>query len=243
MIDEGHLDPEIASLLRAEASKVSVPDAVQERLLARLAVSIPGLGGPTSPGGGSSGGAAPPAGATSALSTKLGPLALTFVLGASAGAVAMRALTPAPAPSIVYVDRPVGSARSTAPSSAAVPTISAVVPTISIDALPTSPVAPRPGGARVATSASPSDDVAERQLLDGARTALARGEHDATMRALAEHARRYPSGRLEEEREALAVRTLADASRLDEARSRAVRFRARWPRSLLLPAVEAAVSQ
>jgi hypothetical protein len=79
--------------------------------------------------------------------------------------------------------------------------------------------------------------------LDEARTAFMRGEPSACLRALERHAQRFPSGRLSEEREALAVRALASMNRGDEARARAARFRERYPESLMLPAVEAAVGE
>jgi hypothetical protein len=91
------------------------------------------------------------------------------------------------------------------------------------------------------SSAGGGGDVAERRLLDTARSALARGDYDAALQSLAEHSKKYPAGSLAVEREAIAIRALAESSRMDQARARAARFRARWPRSLLLPAVEAAV--
>ena len=240
MSDEGQLDPEIASLLRRQRPAVSVPDGVEQRLLSRLAISIPGLGEPNPPTGpGGDGASGPPAPAASGAVAKIGLLAATFVVGAIAGSVVTRVATPPAPPATVYVDRPVDLASAVPPS----PTAS--VPTVSIDALPSSTVgASRAEGRRApASGGETSEDpsIAERRLLDRARAALARGDHDAAMLVVGEHAQRYPRGRLSEEREALAVRVLADSSRLDEARSRAARFRTRWPQSILLPAVEAAV--
>jgi hypothetical protein len=54
---------------------------------------------------------------------------------------------------------------------------------------------------------------------------------------IAEHARRFKDGRLTEEREALRVKSLAGLGRSDEARRAAAAFRARFPRSVLLSAV------
>jgi hypothetical protein len=53
----------------------------------------------------------------------------------------------------------------------------------------------------------------------------------------AQHARRFKTGRLVEEREALRVKALAGLGRTEEARRAAAAFRARFPRSVLLPAV------
>ena len=56
-----------------------------------------------------------------------------------------------------------------------------------------------------------------------------------------EHERRYPQGLLVQEREAMAVRALLLLKRHEDARARADRFRARFPDSVLLPTIEAAV--
>jgi hypothetical protein len=81
----------------------------------------------------------------------------------------------------------------------------------------------------------------ERAILDDARTAFARGEFAASLTALDLHRARFPTGMLREEREALAVRTLAALGRTADARARAERFRSEFPNSLMLPAVENAV--
>jgi hypothetical protein len=83
--------------------------------------------------------------------------------------------------------------------------------------------------------------IAERALLDRARSAFARGDHEASLAALEEHEARYRAGILAEEREALAVRTLAALGRTAQARERGQRFVARYPGSLMRPAVEAAM--
>lgn len=241
MTDEGQLDPEIASMLRRQASVVTLPDRAEAKLYARLAASIPALDVPVSageslrPSDALSGAATGPIAATTTVGSKLLPLVLAFLAGGGAGAGAMRALRPNPpalAPTVVYVDRPSPTAT----------TATTVIPTVSLDRLPSAPPSTSSEHRGDDARTSSVDSVtAERRLLDTARTALVRGEHDAALRAVGEHAKTYPFGRLEEEREAIAIRTLAEASRMDEARVRASRFRAKWPRSLLLPAVEAAV--
>jgi hypothetical protein len=77
----------------------------------------------------------------------------------------------------------------------------------------------------------------ELRLLRLARAAVARQDYAAALPLLAEDARRFKDGRFVEEREALRVRTLAGLGRNDEARRAAQRFQARFPRSVLLPAV------
>jgi hypothetical protein len=97
-------------------------------------------------------------------------------------------------------------------------------------------VAPPPSTASVE-----SDLGAERALLDRARAAFAAGDPAATLAAVNAHAKRFPNGRLEEEREALAVKALVGAGRYDEAKARAARFRTRFPASFLSLTVDEAI--
>jgi hypothetical protein len=78
---------------------------------------------------------------------------------------------------------------------------------------------------------------AELRLLRPARAAVARRDFTAALPLLAEHARRFKNGLLVEEREALRVRALAGLGRTEEASQVAAAFRARFPHSVLLPAV------
>ena len=101
-------------------------------------------------------------------------------------------------------------------------------------AVPEPPLAPA-----VAAPASSLADAAraELHLLRQARAAVARGDFAAALPAIAEHTRRFKNGRLVEEREALRVKALGGLGRTGEARRAAAAFRARFPRSVLLPAV------
>jgi len=78
---------------------------------------------------------------------------------------------------------------------------------------------------------------AELRLLRQARAAVARENYAAALPPIAEHARRFKDGRLSEEREALRVKALVGLGRTDDARRAATAFRARFPRSVLLSAV------
>ncbi len=80
---------------------------------------------------------------------------------------------------------------------------------------------------------------AERAVLDVARTALGRGDGSNALRAIDEHARKFPRGALAEEREAMAIQALRLLHRDDEAQARLGRFRGRFPTSLIRPALEA----
>jgi len=59
--------------------------------------------------------------------------------------------------------------------------------------------------------------------------------------ALKAHFRRYPKSMLGEERAALEIKALAASERRTEAMARAVRFKAQYPQSLLLPSVQDSV--
>ncbi len=82
--------------------------------------------------------------------------------------------------------------------------------------------------------------AAERSLLEVARTALSRGDFASAMSSLDTHQKKFPKGVLREEREALYVQALARSGRHDEAKARAERFVKAYPKSMLLPVVEAA---
>ncbi len=82
----------------------------------------------------------------------------------------------------------------------------------------------------------------ERVLLDRARTALTRRSPRDALAALSEHSRRYPRGRLTEEREALMIQALIAAGRYETARRRAEAFHRRYPTSLFRVSVDAALT-
>ena len=106
-------------------------------------------------------------------------------------------------------------------------------------------VSTTPAPAPIASQAAvPADPLAAQQaLLDLARKALSRGEAERALSALAEHERTFNSTLFEEERLSLKIKSLAASGHEDEARSMAGDFGARFPRSILLPSVQAAASQ
>jgi hypothetical protein len=76
--------------------------------------------------------------------------------------------------------------------------------------------------------------AAELALLKRAQVAYAEGDYPEALALVAEHGRRFPAGRLAEDREALHVRTLTRTGRTDDARQAAAAFAVRFPRSVLL---------
>jgi hypothetical protein len=91
-------------------------------------------------------------------------------------------------------------------------------------------------------AAAPESYEAELELLQRARASYAGRDFQDALVLLAEHARRFPNGRLAEEREALRVHSFAVCGRLDEARNAAGAFASRFPRSVLLPRLAEAVA-
>jgi hypothetical protein len=77
--------------------------------------------------------------------------------------------------------------------------------------------------------------AAELKLLQRAQAAYANRDVSHALTLVVEHGRRFPNGRLAEEREALRIRVLAKSGRTDEADLAAKAFAERFPRSVFLP--------
>lgn len=227
------LDPELASLFAEERARSEpLADAAQERALARIEASI-----------------APVAPVAPALAAKLGPLLVALAAGGAVGAGVTSKLQE---PKIVYVERPLAEsppARPSSPESAAPVEVHAEPPpespksaahAESARARPPRPstsssVAPEPSP----SNASPIDTLArERALLDTARASLAKGDAAAALAATERHAREFPRGQMAEEREVLAIQSLAKLGRASEAETRAADFKSRYPRSVLSAVVD-----
>ncbi len=99
--------------------------------------------------------------------------------------------------------------------------------------------APAASGSEAQAPRRDTDLAAERALLELARAALGRGDVAGALSTIEQHERDYAHGRLEEEREVLAVQALVQAGRLGEAKQRQTAFRSRFPESLMLPVVDA----
>jgi hypothetical protein len=221
-------DDDLAPLLDAERRRPSPAPDVRARVHGRVAASI-GPGGGGSPRGGQGPAAPPGAG--------LGALAKPILLGAALGGLVSGVLLtrPEPAPAL-------RAAAATASGIAVAPPIQAPPRASAEPALPEPPAAPGPAPAPSASATRGDESLAdERRVLEEALRALAEGRSGAALEAVGRHERDFPRGRLAEEREGLRIRALARAGRLDEARARAARFRERFPRSILLPAIESSV--
>jgi hypothetical protein len=107
--------------------------------------------------------------------------------------------------------------------------------------LETGELAPSSRSHRPHRSVSPQESyAAELQLLQRAQSEYASHDFANALMLVAEHGRRFPNGRLAEEREALRVRSLARAGRGDEARHALASFAKRFPHSAFLPRLQEA---
>ena len=228
------LDEDVRGLVRqAATAAANVPVGARSRVLARVDSAIGPGGGPP---GGAPGVSAPPSPAGMRGLGRLLPVAAAFLVGGLTGAWLARA-TVSPAPLVVYVDRVIPQTPA-----AATPAVGPVPVAVSPPVVATTPQPSRPASTPSASvTGAPGQLAAERLLLDGARHALEQEDGAAALDATTRHERLYPNGVLTQEREAMAIRALAQLGRDGDARARAARFRARFPDSMLLPAVQAAV--
>ncbi len=163
------------------------------------------------------------------------------VLGESHARLSSEADAPAPTSASGRAPGPVASlapaATVTASSSVGAPRENE--PTIAVSSLPASQVPPSSVGAAPTPSAAQSDLVAEQGLIDTARAALSRGRGADALRAADDHARKFPRGRLAEEREMLGIQALLLTGKRGDAEARVRRFHEAYPRSLYGAAVDA----
>jgi hypothetical protein len=107
------------------------------------------------------------------------------------------------------------------------------------------PAEPHPAPAAPTESSrapNASSYALELQLLEPARSSIARGDFGGALSAIQRHQREYPHGQLAEEREALRVRALWGSGQKAAAESAAAVFRKRYPRSGLLSWMKGAVT-
>jgi hypothetical protein len=107
---------------------------------------------------------------------------------------------------------------------------------------PTNPVPPSAPNPSIQAMAGLGDSTG-RDLIDEASARLMHGDAPGAIAKLDAHRRFHPNGPLTELREALYVEALARASRGADAHARASEFFAKYPNSLLGPAVEDALGR
>ncbi len=248
------LDDDVRALVRRASTIEVAPAGAKARVLANVEALA---GSPRGQGDASAGG---PGHETAPSSAPRAPFVVghallvagAFAVGAAAGALVMYRVMQAQAPpegTHVIADHAVPTATEhvpelSTPTPSTQATEAAAAASLPLVGPAASMVRQRPAPSAAASSRKPSaidapDPLAdERSLLDLARGAIEREDGAAALDATAEHARKYPSGVLVQEREAIAVRALVLLGRTEEARARVARFRERFPDSMLLPALE-----
>lgn len=233
------LDADIVSLLEAERSPEPAPADAKERVWEQLQQTL----------------ATPPAPTGTPDLLGVTGTSVTAVVGALVvGAVVIVAMPqtespipgsapPPEAPVHQLMDTPIEVASGLTPRIA--PVVVAPEPRLQGTApvAPVSPAAERPpearptGGSRRGSSAN-GLVAAERALLDRGRSALREGRARAALGAADEHRKRFPRGRLVEERAALRVRALDRLGRHDASRAAARAFLRHYPSSIHGLAIE-----
>ena len=222
--DEHPVDSELETLLERGRIIRPVPDVVRARALARARATV-----------------------AAAAATVAAPTPMVAARG--------RGLRIAVAASLALV---LGAAGATAALRGSLPWHREPPPPSSPDPVPpvAAPVPDQPAPAGLAPEATPiarpqrparaateqESYAAELQLLQRAHAAYTRRDFSNALVLVAEHGRRFPSGRLAEQREVLRVRSLAGSGRGDEARRAVAGFAARFPRSVLLQRLQETAS-
>jgi hypothetical protein len=205
---------EMESLFAVERELVPEPDGVRNRVIRRARASLP---------------------RTLPVESAKRPARPRRVrIGWAAAATVMLSVLCAVAFHAGYLAK---SRSPAAPAPAPIPTHSVVVLTVPVAPPATPPPAAEPLPAKT-KPARPEQSVAdvyamELRVLQPAQRAVARKDFTSALVAIAEHQRRFPSGRLAEEREALRVKALLGLGRSEDAQRAGAGFRKRFPRSAL----------
>ena len=253
------LSRDIEQLLALERDAYGDEPELKSAVLSHVELAV-GLRGPSGGGDGGSGSGSPPAdggggsggggggGGGGALRGAAGKVlgavgAGAFVVGVVVGGLGGRALTPAPTPALTPALTPTHAltATSVAMPPQPAPRAEPMAPDAS-DVDPTPRVVPSAGPQPLDAPRAGSDLVREREIIDAARAALSRGRPADALLATARHAERWPRGHLAEEREVIAIQALAASGRRAEADRRAGAFKRAFPSSMLIPAVDQALS-
>lgn len=211
-----HSDPELGVLLEGGRVIQRLPEVGRARSLSRARATMAAMAAlPHEP---------VPAVRRRGLTVALAA-SLALAVGAAGATAALRGRAPSPSqpapPAIPHTERRMHSSALAVPPSSPLAT-----PQSTSTAKPQRPGRP---------AAAQESYAAELDLLARAQIACTAREFADALALVAEHARKFPSGRLAEEREALRVRALAGAGRTEEARRATTAFAGRFPRSILLP--------
>ncbi len=260
------LSPVSRALVELERGRSDAPTEAMDAVLARLEKTLglppvapkPDTQGAGTPPRSGPGLAVPAAAMSHGAAGKVVAGSLLFVLGGFAGAGIVVATG---SPAHLFAPSALAGAR-TAGATVAPNAEPREEPRAGLNANPDSapltaqgaapsPAAAPAGGSTGPTAGSPGRPSplvdgarplrAERMIIETARSALSQGHTSDALAALGRHEALFPQGQLAEEREALAVQCLAASGAGELARKRADRFRRQFPRSMLSPAVDAAI--
>jgi len=213
------LEQEVEAVMEQGRQVRPAPDVVRARLLARAraavaasrAMPIPALSTPVAWRG-------------RRIAVAAGAALVLVTAGAAAALYSRVTRTPEIAPAVRVPEAP--AVRASAPS---------------LQPLGVPGLVPNTRSQRPHRASAPQESyAAELQLLQRAQSEYASHDFTNALMLVAEHERRFPNGRLSEEREALRVRSLARAGRGDEARRALASFAQRFPHSAFLPRLQEA---
>ena len=155
---------------------------------------------------------------------------------ATAGYVGLRPPPAKPVPAMVAPASPMRAPR-------VAPSVVNEIESLAVEAptpVPAKTARTRPSNDRAARVPRVTADLeGEARLLEQADADLRRGDANAALARLAEHAAKYPAGALREEREGVRVVALCRAGREAEGKAAAERFLARSPHSALATRIRA----
>lgn len=213
-------DPELEALLESGRIIRSVPTAVRARALARARATVSAAATPIF--------AAIPEAPARGRGLRIALAAAVALALAAAGAAASYLIRAPHRPKPPSLIAPPGIApvRISVPATPSVPT--ATQAPISVAKLK----------ATLQSATGRESYAAELRLLQRAQAAYAERDLARALALAAEHSRRFPNGRLAEEREALRVRSLAASGRGADARRAVAAFARRFPHSVLLPRLQ-----
>jgi hypothetical protein len=220
------LPPDIEALFKAEGVLVPEPEALRRRVVnrARAAVSTGIFAGRAADARRLRG--FPLGKAAAAIVLLVGLTAVAYELGYRRSKVTTEVIVPAPTPLPATVPAPAEPA--------------ALIESLS-EPMPPSPRRPTKSRSLSASAPTTGGDAyaSELRLLRPAQMALGRSSFANALALVDEHQRRFPSGHLAEEREALRVKALLGLDRREEAHRAAAAFRGRFPNSALLARIQA----
>jgi len=242
--DEGP-DALLDALVRGERAAMKPPEGAQGQTWERVAATV-ATGGP------------PPLEPTSitgsgaaAASAPWAKIVLGLVLGVAAVGGYRLATAPSdPSPAVVTRAGAADELPEPAVVPAAMPRAEPPVPAELPAVAPPEPPAPEPvaratSKAKAARNSETRDAAAstlaeETRLLAQARRRLAAGSARDALVPLREHARRFPSGQLTEDRMVLQAQALCESGQTDQGLAQASALRKAFPRSSHLPRVDRA---